>query len=381
MNNIFDNQPLAPAEAAALPILLAALAEVNGQDAYSTAATALGKLRRTEYLVLPLGVALAIVPIAEVGTLTSASLNDAQYLANVYALNKAIAPVGSNAVLFGLIRMQAVAHGWATDQREIRYELPIPDAIAMFAADVTANPAYLADAGVWAFLTPIIAEGVFRTTGHHYLTGQAADYDRKYEAVWRASLTPSPVPSFAPGVIYHTALHWVGPARARLVLEALIGTDRIPNAIAIRSNAAPAGTAVVTTSAAVIDAFQASDLHGLLAAHVGADMTIVTTAAAAIRADPVAYHVTQVAYNRPARPPAIVAELEAAAAAAARIAWLTQGFINAMLGDAALSRAMALRKHAENNPMGLKRAERFFRLLAKKSVDNVDALFSADVGA
>jgi len=358
--------------------LLAYLDEVNGQDAYSNEDAALGKVSKREYLVLPRGFEIPKVLPKDVGSPTIHTKFTKKNLAEIYVLNKAVAPEGTDAVKFGLLRMEAVKMGWVSGQREIRRETPPTTALSTFMIDLAEQRDSLGKFRRAAFLIPLVAEHTFRTMGHHYLTGDSAAYEKRYKDTLRACLAEDVHGILGAGVQYHALFHWVTPERARNVLTSQLNTTRIPDALQIRANAAPAGTALVTTSAAVISALKAANLMDELKEAGGFDFDLILNTTTAIKLKPTAYHKTYYAYGLRALATDDRNALDKAKEEASRFAPIAQAFIDAMFQDSALSNAKALKKHANDNPVLVRRATRFFRNLSRKEAKNFSELFTKE---
>lgn len=372
---------MSPADQTALRKLFALIEEVNGQDAYSVTAMALGRLKNDEFLVLPesLRGANFATDAADVGTSwdianSPIGLND---FANIYALNRAVGADTKDPVFFGLVRAEAVKMGWFNGQAEVRYAIPPPDALDVFIRDTKEIEDNLESARTAAFLIPFMNEYVFRTTGHHFLTGLIDDYDRKYQALCSACLAPDMTRKLRSAELWHKAMHWVSPERTRAVINALNETARLPNAIRMRKDAAPAGTAIVTTTCAVIEALESCNWANEVATAGNFDFELIKDMTATIKADVTKYHTAYFAYGVAAPTVGEKARLEAAILEAQKFAPVAQGFVDAMYVDSSLGRAKALRKYADASPVLLRRAARVFRLLARSDTETIADIFKS----
>lgn len=364
-----------------LRLMVDYLDEVNGQDAYSNEAAALGKLRAEEYLALPVGMAVPIIAPDTVGSESVHNEFAYELLAQVYALNKLRAPDGEDPIRYGLLRMEAVKMGWYSGQKEVVRVAPLADAVATMLTDLqTVRGAdVLPTARLAAFLLPLAAEHTFRTMGHHYLSGAAAEYEERYRRTLRSCIAET-VPAFMrPATLYHHALHWVSPARSRAVLLAQLETTRIPEALRLRANAAPAGCALVTTTAAVVSAMQAGNLFDAVATAGGYDLTPVLEAAELVRSDAPRFHKLPQAFGVAPASDADRKIVENAKMIAVMFAPVAQGFIDATLQTAALGRAKVLLKHAEQNPVLRKRASTYFRDVTRSKAKNPEGLFATTI--
>lgn len=232
----------------------------------------------------------------------------------------------------------------------------------------------------FAFLIPFLAENIFRTNGHHYLDSQAREYEDKYARLANACLAPL-LPSYLPAsLLYHAALHWVSPARVRSVLTARRDDGGIPDAIVVRENAAPAGTAIITTTAAVLDAMTGSGVKAQFAEHGGFNLAAIEHMADTIKAAPTKYHKAHFAYEVRGLNDDEKAAFERVVKEAIRFAPYAKGFTTAMFGDAALGRARVLDKYADNDPIAKRRTTALFRKIAKTAVNQIADLFVGEPG-
>jgi hypothetical protein len=352
-----------------------ALMAINGQDAYSAEARAVGKLNADEYLALPTGFTWPEVPASEVGGTSMLGAFDLQSLAAIYVLNKLRAPAEANPVIYGLLRMEAVKMGWLKAQKEVAFVTPPPGFLRVFLSDMSTVVSQIELLRTAAFVVPLCAEVVFRTYGHHYLSGQEGDYINRYRTLLKSCLVPDVHNLLPPSVMYHHALHWVSPSRVREVVTAQLNRPRLPEAIAIRYDAAPAGTAIITTTAAVLKAMEASGLLPDIRSLRLIEVDSVFSLNREIRNNPPAFHRTCFAYNMPPLPEDVRQRLETCKAACVSFAPLTQAFIEAIFKDAALGKAKALEKHAFENPVLRTRARNFFRDLGKEEATSLASLF------
>lgn len=363
--------------------LLEKLLEVNGQDAYDGVSASIGKLNRSHWLQVPKNINLVDTAPNMVGQAGAHKYLTPEEWIQVYAANKAVAPVDADPVKFALLRMEAVKCGWLDllNLKEVtRCDGPsVSDALTTFTADAAAVMDALESARALAFLLPLIAEHVFRTMGHHYITEDSATYVERYRATFKACLMPHLANYLIPGVLFHAALHWVSPGRAWAVLRAQLDTQNIPDAIKIRANAAPAGTAIITTTAAVIESLSAVNLKDAFVKHGGMDLDLIATMTAKIKLNPPKYHKAYFAYGIAPITAAERTELEDVKAIAIRFAPYAQAFISTYLQNADLGKARALKKHADQNPIAIKTASNLFRAIAKTQPDSIEALFKTSL--
>lgn len=360
---------------AAMANLLNTLGEINGQDAYSTETAIMGKLTTDEYLRLPDDIKFPEIDAANVGHPDTPAQFSLEFIVQVYALNKAVAK--EEAVKFALARMEAVKMGWVDlkSQKEIKLVPSDPDAFQTFFSDLGEKAALIATAQKVAWLTPLAAEFVFRTLGHHYVTSTAATYRDRYKRIFDSSLEPD-INNFLPADHqFHRAFHWIGPKRIRDVLTAQLHNDIVPDAVRLRYYAAPAGTALITTTAAVLESMKASGYYDVLKAESKCDLDRIIAKAAEIKANPPKFHRVPHAYGLPPLSAAEAKEIDVVKAEAAKFAPVAQGYIDALLANAALGKAMVLAKHANDHPMLKQRMTRLFRALARAPCKSIHDAF------
>lgn len=360
-------------------ILLNELIQINGQDSYDSVSAGIGKLRSDEYLVLPLGFSQPRVAPEDVGRPTAHATIAYTDWGQIYALNKNAAPQGVDPATFGLLRLEAVKAGWLDGMREVRYENPIDDALRTLVTDMASlrDKAQLVKTA--AFLVPLAAEHTFRTMGHHFITSDQANYVQRYSDTFRSCLYPEISTLLPAATLYHAALHWVSPGRARSVLMAQLDSTQIPDALRIRSNAAPAGTAILTTTNAIIEAMGSVGLDDAFDRFGNFGLTEIREMTQVVKQDPCRYHKSYFAYGV-AKPSAQALErLEAAKALAVKFSPYAQAFIDTYMREAALGRARAIKKHSDGNPIQYRRATTLFRAIARAPVTSVEDLIKAQL--
>ncbi|GAA0172042.1 hypothetical protein LIER_25948 [Lithospermum erythrorhizon] len=304
--------------------LIEDLSEINGQDGYSNKAQALGKLAVADYLVVPSDLEEFYVPVDEVGSRAAIRRANPLYVFSVYALNKEACTLTDNIakVKFALLRMEAIKWG---------------------------------------------CEHVFRTTGHHFLSGLTGGYVGKYEQLIRSCLVPEILNFCDPEILYHKAFHWIGPARVWSVLITILNTDRIPEAIRLRVNAAPAGSALITTTSSVLTAMRSLYLFDELASMRLCDLDSVIAMNDTIKADPPKYHKVTSAYNREPLNEADKAALAVAKQQAEIVSPICKAFVTVFLNRAPLGKQKVLDKPAANNPVLYNRAKRYFQVFNRQA--------------
>jgi len=359
--------------------MFAYLEEVNGQDFYNATDAALGKLDKSKYLLLPVGFVVPDISIEDVGKPGNIEKVAALDQARIYAMNKKAFPDDATAVKGAILRVYLIAAGWLTPGAgyEVKYEIPPADALDVFTKDWDAIRDLIPRAKKLAYLLPIVSEHVFRTMGHHYLTGQGADFERKYRRAFDACVEPDLHTYLPPAELYHTVGHWVSLSRALTVSKNPEQALRLPNALVIRSRPAPAGTAIITTSVAILNALAGTGMKEAYLSAAGIDETILTGMTQRVTLTPGAYHAIPGAYGEKALSTENRQQLEEAKELASSMAPILQGFVDSLPRDCDLAMAKALAKHANLNPTLRKQAKTFFATVARTKAGDIRQLVSA----
>lgn len=348
---------------------------VNGTDAYDSTSIAVGKLDPSKYLHVPHGVGTTAFNPDCVGTKAgNPNLTNEQFV-QIYALNKKVFGNDERAIKIALIRAHAVKLGWLTSSYEVKYVSEDPDAETIMNADFDIVTRHSDTARTLAALLPLAAEFVFRTMGHHYLTGMGPDYDLKYQKFFNACVQSGLTSFLAPADLYHNALHWVSLKDALAVAQSKLAARWLPNAVVIRAKAAPAGTAIISTSTAILAAMEGTGLKDAIVKHSGINIALIDEVTAQVASSPDRYHTIPHAYSSRGLGDDEKIQFAEAKAEAIKLAPVLQGFLDALPNSASLAQAKALAKHADSNPLLRKRAKVFFREVGIAKAANIEELF------
>ena len=346
------------------------LPDLNAQEKNDVVSAMMNTIRQIKYLAVPSSIGTVTLDPARVGTIAAGDHISREQLIRTYALNKARAPKGVDAVKFALVRAEAVKAGWVVhdDQKQMVIDDSIDynAALAIVDADQKYIAKHFENAHALAFVLPLLAEHTFRTMGEYYSTSHdSAAYSNRYAATIRACSMPHLIDFLPPDVLYSALLQWVSPGRAWSVLKAQEDTTRIPDGLKLRATAAPSGTTVVTATGTVIEALTAAGFKTGFEEHGDFNLDQILAVADAIKANPPPYHKDYAAYGVAQASVAELAAFESAKREAIRFAPYSQAFINTHPNSAGLHKAMCLRKYAEQNPVMMMKAEKFFRNFKK----------------
>lgn len=367
------------------------LGEMDGQDTYDSTAAALTTLPKRQFMVLPDTLALDEFIASEVGTTIAKRRIARADLFHIAALNYGILTDADDSVrcTFALTRAFAVAVGWRITEGEVtRSTIKATELVTEHAKLTTFalnNPDTVKLIERAAYVLPMLMRQVFHTTGHHYLDHMKAEYEAKYAVILNAMLMPTIASLLPKSILYHTVLHWVSP---KFVVEFYAAAEnepnvaaRIPNALWMRRNAAPAGSALITTSTAVLESMDGPGFTKIIEKVYKKEIDEVRVMAKKVREDPNKYHITSRAYGVAALTVAERQAMEAAKTSAKVISPVCQAYINAYASQGSLAAAAALRKCALESPFFLRVIEQWFRAFAKKQkeVTSLADLLRGDV--
>lgn len=349
---------------------------MNGTDAYNSASVSMGKLEEKEFMLVPTGFVKSVFNAGLTGSTEGMRYLSSEEFAQVYALNKNQFGNDTRALKIALLRVLAVKMGWLTGDYEVREVEPMINAVEITNNDITEIKANFEKAKVLAVMIPFAAEFVFRTMGHHYLTGLGPEFTDKYQRFFNACVLRD-LTSYLPAQdLFHTALHWVSLKEAYLVARSPAASNWLPNAVVIRVTSAPAGTALISTSVAIMNAMDGAGLKKPLVEASGIDVDLIETVNAAVLVNPGKYHTIPQAYKE--SPLGVEAERNflKAKEEAIKLSPVLQGFLDALPNSSSLSKAKALEKHAANNPVLMKKAKVFFKEIGITKAGNMKELFS-----
>lgn len=358
--------------------LMEFLAMVNGTDAYNSATVAMGKLDIAEYLRVPIGFKVSTFNAYTTGQIHTNNAMGAGEFEQIYALNKEAFGTDERAIKIGLLRALAVRVGWLTGTYEVKEVAAHPDPVSVVEKDLVTIKRIYPTAVKLAALLPLASEFVFRTMGHHYLTGLSPEYDAKYQKFFNACVEPNLTAYLSPADLYHKTLHWVSLVEAAEVSRNSDASIWLPNAVVIRTSSAPAGTAIIATSVAILAAMDGTGLKQALKEASGAKIDELEAVAVTIASDPGKYHTIPVAYGKTAPTGDAKLKFDLAKAEAIKLAPVLQGFLDALPNSSSLAQARALAKHADANPLLRKRAKVFFKEIGTAKAGNMVELFMGD---
>lgn len=388
----------APSPEFTLPKDLAKLLdEINGKYTYNASEFAIGKLSHAHYLKLPNTFQPTPVDADTVGCVSN--LTD-EIWEQIYCLNKDVfrdlahgnkdVDAEVQQIKGALLRAELVAAGWvdvdngtsSSSYTEISHVTPLEPSKVMevMTRDKATIRKYIGDAKKLAFLLPLATEYLFRTTGYVYQPRDplvAAEYDQKYQRIFSACAMPELTHYLPPKILYHQTAHWVSLAKALAVAKSNVQKTHhlLPNAVVIRANHGPSGTAVITASAAALKALEQSTdgqkdaLVTMIQEETGFGNIVdmiksIERMSSIVKTEPGRYHTAPLAYNERELTAGEKKEFQSAKDNAIQLAPLFQGFLDALprgSGSPHYYKSRALMKHAEANPFLRMRAKIFFK--------------------
>jgi hypothetical protein len=220
------------------------------------------------------------------------------------------------------------------------------------------NPAVAPQPGFWAVrrtmnriaptLIAMMAHG-FRTRGHHW----SAEMNVMYDRLWSACLIALPTGLARPSweALMRVALHPFGIAAIQALVDWLHADGKLPPAMALRQNAAPCGTAAITSCRALCKAAQSEEWWAPFAAVHSVEINAVDDATTAILGDWRRHHQNRGLYGAAAAPPLV--------APVTGLAPILMGWVDTLPAASPLKGIRALNKIANDN-VGLRNSFRDF---------------------
>lgn len=251
-------------------------------------------LHEQDFLALPNTLQVHSIEAVDVGCKHAYKYMSNLILAQIYLLNKARAPAGVDAVRYGFLRLEAVKAGWIVPchQPEVVY-LPAPeisDAIDTFMDDLMQHSEEVGRAREASFMVPIAAEHIFRELGQSYNEAQAEAFGAAYQDFFDRCRMPDITSFLPPKILYHTALHWVGHARAWTVMQAQKDSVVVPQTIRNPVKTVPARYKLIPDVASRLTRLRNDDqLYQLLDSR-GFNRDLIQTIAKKMTADPRWFH-------------------------------------------------------------------------------------------
>jgi hypothetical protein len=215
-----------------------------------------------------------------------------------------------------------------------------------------------------ATLLPMFAAIEFQKTNHHYIDDDF--YKESYKRHFKSAQLLALEPKWNKASIIYDAVHWMGPYNMEVYKNNLCSDARgyVPRGIVVKSNPAPAGTALCRTQIAIWKAIGVypggQELINIYAGHLKA----MTSLAEDINKDRLAYHVYAPLFNKASLldAPQTVERMSSCASLAA----IAQAFIETIAKGTDLARARALKKHADQNIALFKIASAVFKGTLRK---------------
>jgi len=210
---------------------------------------------------------------------------------------------------------------------------------------------------ILSVIAPIMASIQFVKTGHHFLDN--IDYKNAYDRHFKSAVKEDLKNVVPYKYLFHTAVHWMGPNAMWKYAITMKDKGAATDGLSKKLKVAPAGTAVITTSVAVLKAMSVMPFWDEMVKTHGTAIELVQKKSEEIIANPVVYHKRADLFGVTSK--LNDEEFVRAFEAARTLSPFTQAFINQLARGSALYEARAIRKHAEENIGVLKLFENALR--------------------
>jgi len=353
--------------------LLKLLVHTNGCDAYDAETMAAGI--DVNPLLIP-----SEIPYrhpSQVGNSGWWQVKDIKWWAGLYALNRTVAPTGIDPDIYAILRMEAVKLGWIGEFSKIVVATPPADYMAKFKAGLKAHKDNLRRYRITAWVVPLLCEIRFRQTGHHYLSGNQVDYTKWYKDMLKVCLLDGYGDVLPPSVLFHDVFHWIGVARVWDVVSYQMDLPNVPDAIKIRHNTAPAGSAIISVACAILDTIGSKEVKSDLQEWDKIDYNNLLTVCANIKNDPRAYHKAWFAYHVEALSEDDRKAWELAIDNARKLAPILDAWVSVMLPTSTLANSKCLSKWVDVDPYLRRKCINYYKDLKGEAVSSFKSILNS----
>jgi hypothetical protein len=331
---------------------------LNGEEFYGSINASAGWLPQNEYMIIPeyLAKKYSTDRIENVGASNDVDESDLLSIAaynydQLSHLNPdvrvKVSIIRAQIVMRSVFNSQGKAYYVKHDEVKFVSNVPTPEsfgAVSAYFKDETKNDERRKLAEL-AVLAPAFATVQFMKTNHHFIDN--ADYRSAYTRHFRSCVKEELMNIVPFNYLFHTAIHWMGPAAMYYYTKTMQAKSALPDGIMIKLRLAPAGCALITTSDAVLKAMSVLPFYkDMLEAH-RERITSVREMADTILNDPMSYHLHAELYSATKKRDSD--DFKIAYQAARDLAPFTQAFLDVFARGSALSEARAIAKHADEN--------------------------------
>jgi len=201
---------------------------------------------------------------------------------------------------------------------------------------------------------PILAHMAFVKFEHHYIDN--AYFKESYAKQFKSLKMFTEEAGWNHADVIYPSVHWMGPYVMRKWCENLLAEDLMPRPLSIKFPLIPAGTALICSTVAVLNAAGAIPGFNAFYEVYATQWNLMTQAVHDIKLAPYKFHTRADLFDEDSAEDS----LNPAKNAAAQLAPAAQAFINRYAQGTDLARIQAIKKHAQNNLGLLRRYEAIF---------------------
>jgi hypothetical protein len=338
--------------------LLKELTYLNGEHLYEAINSSAGWLPEKEYFVCPRYIAekYGVENVEDVGDEKEIPLEELilivamnyERLNHLDADNRMkVAFIRAELMTRGVINKQGKAFFVRHDEIEFSDHSPADDvfeAVTKYFGDASKGDERrkLAELSV---IAPAMASIEFLKTNHHYV--ESADYRQAYDRHFKSAVKMELSNLLPYALLFHTAIHWIGPAGMFYYAKKMEIKSALPDGIVLKLRTGPAGSALITTSSAILKNMEILPFYNDMREAHGIRIDKVRTMAERILADPLPFHLHAELFGKPKWRDS--EEFKEAYEAAAQLSPFTQAFLEVFARGSPLAEAKAINKHAAEN--------------------------------
>jgi hypothetical protein len=234
-----------------------------------------------------------------------------------------------------------------SDGKEVTEDVPTTIVKEFNELHATFMSEHYKDYAALSVLLPVMAAIEFQKTNHHYINND--EYRQAYERHFKSAVALALASKYNKAELVYDAVHWMGPWNMEHFKEnsAKSKMGIVPRGLIIKKDPTPAGCALILTQIAVWRAIAVFPGTAELIDHYASHIKELHAVAEIIKKDRLSYHIYASLFGKENKTDG--KEFMTGMLAAGALSAVAQAFIETVARGSDLSRARALKKHAENN--------------------------------
>lgn len=389
ISGVNEKDPTFENEKAAIKSLKELLDSIDSQDPYDIEITGISPISKSDYLILPASLKdrLTNNNVDQIGL--SKLVNEIEWAQivwlNALSLGKTnnMSDVRKPQLITAILRAYLVELGYCNLDKDgkprhvncsevifqdgptkVNYKI-LGDSIDNFGIKIAHIKAL-------ACYAPSMMSSHFLKTGHNFLANVSNKY---YDKLFNSCMIQGLSNILSFDILFHTAMHWMGAANARKGWENIIRQEKPIKALELRFNSSPAGSALITTSYAVIQHIARFERFAYAATYFNDKINKIKIIVDDIARDATAYSQNYQLFGHAGSKTDSKEYLDAIEAAKT-ISVICQAYLETISKGTRIASAKVLKNHADDSIM-VKKAMIVFFKQASEDVGNVKTMKDA----